>query len=788
MNTLDNYTQLELDGIEDSCIRDIRIHFKDEPFDLDDILKSDCKLSTKSLYALNELIKKIPNGEMRPQQVIMINKMSDIIETNNNGLIQAGTGVGKSISYLLPAIIYGQKFFVSTATKQLTSQLTEKDLPLLKKYLFPNLEFAGLQSFSNYICPRKIYEFEEEYKKNKSLFIGREDEISTMEILKQKYINYSVGMAKPEEFTIEGLTCNCDGFTCSGSACTNNCKFVGKSECPVYKLVSQIRKSDVVVTNHAYISQLIKKASIDENKTLGILKDRLLWVCDESHELESYLERALSSSLSMSSLYSNLVKLNKYRESENIREEFTEKESKYFDRMEELEVSEEYMYNTAEEIYTDIFSVESIVRELYKLLDKFKEMSRETLDAENSNSKYKKNQIELAIKFNEEDINNLDKHYKMLYDIKVRLNTLDEFKIRFIPTILNIITNLGESLLTFNRAYITPEDYVLYLNYINFNKDENKISKNVFDTDFGDSVQSNTNMPKDDLSIFATFLNTGDALQAGLGYLDLEKSNLEVVNKNKINIIGVSATVCIEGQFREAADKLGMLKLKDIHCLCEDVGTVFDYQKQGLMYIPQGIPSVKTNRDGHFDYFKSVVTQLVDISNGGALILCTTNEETRKTYLHLQNELGHKYNILSADDKRFRNKNKLVEAFREDKDSVLVGTRGFFQGLDIQGDSLRLLCLNKLPFNNPSIVSTRKDEIATAKGYNAFRVNAVVPTTMLLLQAIGRLIRHTSDKGVVAIFDDRLYNNTFWLSPLVNSLPPFRRTNDLQDVKEFLEK
>lgn len=787
MNTIDDYTQQELDGIEDSCKRDIGVNFKDEPFDLDDMLKSDCKLSTKSLYALNELIKKLPNGEIRPQQIIMINKMSDIIETHNDGLIQAGTGVGKSISYLLPAIIYGKKFFVSTATKQLTSQLTEKDLPLLKKYLFPNLEFAGLQSFSNYICPRKIYEFEKDYKDNPKLFIGREDEVNTMNILKQKYVDYSIGMTKPEEFTIEGLTCNCDGFTCSGSSCVMGCKFSGKDECPVNKLVNQVRKSNVVITNHAYISQLVKKASRDEKKTLGILKDRFLWVCDESHELESYLERALSTSLSMSGLYANLTRLDKYYNSSNIEDTFEEKMSNYFEKMEELEVTEEFMYSNSREIYTDIQCVENIVRGLYRLLDKFKELSRETLDAENSNSKYKKNQIELPIMFDENEINQLDTYFNDLKSIKVRLSTLEDFKIRFIPTILNIITDLEDSLLTFNRAYTTPEDYVLYLNYINYNKNENKISKNVFEYDFGDSTQSN-NTPREDLSIFATFLNTGEALQAGLGYLDKEKSNIETVNNTKINMVGVSATICIEGQFREAADKLGMLKLKDIHCLCEDVGTVFDYQKQGLMYVPQNIPSVKSNREGHFDYFKMMVTQLVDISNGGALILCTTNEETRKTYLHLQQELGNKYTILSADDKRFRNRNKLVEAFREDKDSILVGTRGFFQGLDIQGDSLRLLCLNKLPFGNPSIVSARKDEIATAKGYNAFRVNAVVPTTMLLLQAIGRLIRHTSDRGVVAIFDDRLYNNTFWLSPLTKSLPPFKRTNDLNEIKEFLNK
>lgn len=84
------------------------------------------------------------------------------------------------------------------------------------------------------------------------------------------------------------------------------------------------------------------------------------------------------------------------------------------------------------------------------------------------------------------------------------------------------------------------------------------------------------------------------------------------------------------------------------------------------------------------------------------------------------------------------------------------------------------------------MVSARKDKIAEEKGLNSFRVNAIVPTTMMLLQAVGRLIRHTSDKGVVAIFDNRLYNNLYWLQPVVNSLPPFKRTTDLQEVNKFL--
>lgn len=76
-------------------------------------------------------------------------------------------------------------------------------------------------------------------------------------------------------------------------------------------------------------------------------------------------------------------------------------------------------------------------------------------------------------------------------------------------------------------------------------------------------------------------------------------------------------------------------------------------------------------------------------------------------------------------------------------------------------------------------------EIATSKGQDGYRITAIVPTTMLLLQAIGRLIRHTEDRGVVAIFDNRLYSGKGWLSPLINSIPPFKIVDDVTDVEEF---
>lgn len=758
MNKLDDLTMQEINEINDMYNKELELHNLNDEDDLSLMLDSKCSLSTKSIFALRKLIKCIPNGEVRPQQLILIHKISNIMECRDNGLMQAGTGVGKSIAYLIPAIISKRKCFVSTSTIQLTSQLTEKDLPTLKKYLFNDLEYIGLQSLSNYICPRKMAELLEEMNKDEVIFMKtRAEEYKSLKKVMPKYEEYLRGEIKEEDFTIESLGCNCESFSCSGSGCVRGCKFEGKDACPVYKIVHRTMASNVVVTNHAYISRMIVNASKQPDKNLGILKGRFLWICDEAHDLDSWLEKAFSTEVTLGELkYELLPKFQKYISDTNIEDTFNSECNTYYSIMrEQFPEGSDMIYMSGNDIKSDVLRVGQIIGALYNIVDRYKQRAEDMPEADNTS-------FEDVFEFDERDINDISNHIEELLQLKARFDTLSCINVKYIPTIKSITDKILEIERTFYLAHNDKENYITYFNYIQSDKDNYEPFK-----------------------ISATYLNTGDALQAGLGFLDTEKSTFSKVNENKINLLGISATLCVEGSFRDSADKLGMLKLKDIKCQCSDVGTVFDYPNQGLMYVPHDIPDVKTKRKEHFEYFKPSVRDLIEASGGGALILCTTVKETSSTYTYLLNELGDRYTILCADDKKWKNKNELVTAFREDTNSVLVGTRGFFQGLDVQGDSLRLLCLNKLPFGNPGVVSKRKSEIAESKGLDAFRTTAVVPTTMMLLQAMGRLIRHTSDKGVVAIFDNRLYSGARWLSPVVRSLPPFTVVDTMEEIKEF---
>lgn len=686
-NNLDEFAIQELKEIEDLYNEDLELHLlNEEDTNLEDMLSSECNLTTKSIFALKKLIKQLPNGEIRPHQLILIARISKSIESKDDSLMQAGTGVGKSISYLIPAIISGRKCFVSTSTKQLTSQLTEKDLPLLKKYLFPNLEFSGLQSLTNYICPKRLTDLMEEAELDENLFKNtRGDDYKAIKEVIPKYQEYLKSNMNPEEFTIESLGCNCESFQCAGSSCVRGCKFKGKPYCPVNRIVNQVLKSDVVVTNHAYVSRMLVTTSKNKEKELGILKGRNLWICDEAHDLEGYAERAFSTELHAGTLkFVYLPKLERYVTSNVMEDTFRNRYIEYDKilKSQNVELDDDMRYWDASELTTDVRAVGLIIGNILRMLDKYKFEADLKLDSLNEGkTKFLIESDEDFLTFRDDDIEEMKRLIDRLNAIKAKLETISitGIEVKYVPTFKNIVSELAESLITLYNAHSNSNAYVTYYN----------IAKPRNDYD-------------DPFKISATYLQTGDAIQAGLGYLDIDKSDLNTVNSTKINMIGVSATLCVDGSFRDTADKLGMTKLKDIHCTCEDVGTVFDYQKQGLMYIPVGIPDVKNNRKEHFEYFKSSIKKLIEISDGGALVLCTTKDETQRTAAFLDYEFKGRFRVLSAEDKeKWKSKNDLVKAFREDENSILVGTRGFFQGLDVQGDSLRLLCLNKLPFGSP---------------------------------------------------------------------------------------
>jgi ATP-dependent DNA helicase DinG len=271
----------------------------------------------------------------------------------------------------------------------------------------------------------------------------------------------------------------------------------------------------------------------------------------------------------------------------------------------------------------------------------------------------------------------------------------------------------------------------------------------------------------EEVSLNSIPLEIGSELQCSLGVM---------------NLFAISATLTYNRSFDAIANALGFAD-SDTPFSSFDAGTVFDYRRQGILYVPRDgeMPEpTPENRDRHFEEFLRRAEDLILCANGGALVLLATKRECKLVGEYLASALPDSIRVFAAGE--HQNKSKLIYDFEQDDRSVLVGTRGFFQGIDIPGASLRLVIVNKIPFLPPSLLDSKRMEFLKSKNMNGFDMVCVAPTANLLAQAAGRLIRHSGDKGVVAVFDTRLNTKRYGKS-IVNTMPPFHRVYNYEVVR-----
>lgn len=242
----------------------------------------------------------------------------------------------------------------------------------------------------------------------------------------------------------------------------------------------------------------------------------------------------------------------------------------------------------------------------------------------------------------------------------------------------------------------------------------------------------------------------------------------------------VSATLSVGGNFRYVTDRLSIPDP-----LTMNVGTPFDFTEQARLFVPAGnMPSPK-DRTAWMTTTPILTTELIQASGGGALLLYTSRSSMQQAYAALSprlKDMGINCFIQGGDD----GTNKEIAAkFEADEHSCLFALKSFFTGVDFQGDTCRLVVIDKLPFPVPTDVmfSARSAEVERHGG-SGFGDMSVPAMTLTLLQGFGRLIRHKSDRGVVAILDSRL-SSTSWGRKIVGNMPDAPVTTSLDDIRSF---
>ncbi|KAE8756357.1 MULTISPECIES: ATP-dependent DNA helicase [Paraburkholderia] len=245
--------------------------------------------------------------------------------------------------------------------------------------------------------------------------------------------------------------------------------------------------------------------------------------------------------------------------------------------------------------------------------------------------------------------------------------------------------------------------------------------------------------------------------------------------------IFTSATLSVRGDFTHYAAQMGLNAKRSM-----TLPSPFDYPTQGLLYVPRNLPQPSSPMftDAVFD----AALPAIEASGGGVFMLCTTLRAVDRISAKLRDTIearGWDYPLLVQGD---ASRTELLDRFRTYGNAILVGSQSFWEGVDVRGDALSLVVIDKLPFAPPDdpVLSARLDAL-TKKGLSPFAVHQLPQAVITLKQGAGRLIRAETDRGVLMICDTRLvdkpYGRRIW-----QSLPPFKRTREIEVVREFFEE
>lgn len=614
--------------------------------------------------------------EYRAGQVDMAEAVESAITEKRHLIVEAGTGTGKTLAYLVPALQSGKRVIISTGTKNLQEQLFFKDIPFLQQHYPRPLKVTYMKGRGNYACRQKIYDAEKE-----AVLTGLE-EVADFETIRAWEKTTEFGDRAEIKTLPENSSAwakiDARGDLCSGQKCPNF------SRCFITLMHQRAADSDLVIVNHhLFFADLSLR---DENYEGGILPEYHAVVFDEAHEIENVVGDYFGVTISNYRVQdlrrdiSVISRLKKFGtpELDRILQRLDELSMQFFGLFGEGERRVAFTGRSAfrednEEIYTDLLAAFDLIGSHLKLLQN---------PPEEIIPLYRRSkELSMALRFIMEEDD--DERYVFWMEKRGR----------------------G----TFLQA--TPIDVSSIL------------SERLFD--------------KVDTIVLA------------------------------------SATLAVAGTFDYVESRLGIKGARSLV-----VPGHFDYSKQALLYVPQRLPDP---RDPAFTKMAAEeVSRILQHSRGRAFVLFTSYQQMRLVYEAVSLALEYPM-LLQGTGPR----SALLEEFRSTPHCVLFATSSFWQGVDVPGEQLSCVIIDKLPFASPGdpVVNARIESIRKAGG-NPFYDYQIPQAAIALKQGFGRLIRSKSDRGVLCLLDNRItkqrYGQVFF-----DSLPDYAFTTNIAEVEKF---
>jgi len=628
-----------------------------------------------------------PAYEFRRGQLQMAQAVEQAIEERRHLIVEAGTGTGKTLAYLMPAIRSGKRVIISTGTKNLQEQLFYKDVPFLEKALFPDgkraLSVCYMKGRNNYLCRRKLYELTDQPVLNGLDEIEQYRAIAAWEQTTRTGDRAELADLPEASALWHKLDARAD--TCTGQKCSS------WDKCFITEMRRRALESDIVIVNHhLFFADLGIKQQAEGAPDAGILPDAAVVIFDEAHELEDVAGSYFGISVSAARF-----------------EELCRDIENFLQRNHNYTASFSGAIKTLRERSAFFFSL-----------------------LPEGDSRFA-----------------FENRHEFLEENGDEFLAVQQSLVRIASEIENMPSKPEEAFSFARRAQELHGQLGLVL--------EHEDPNTVFWIE-----RRRAGREKQHVSLQATPIDVGPVLREALW------SKLDTA-------ILTSATLAVGGAFDYIRSRLGVDHARDVV-----LPSHFDYQNQALFYVPPDLPDPRTPQFA--SKAAERIRKLLEITRGRAFVLFTSYAQMRDIYQRLLGEI--EFPMLLQGDAP---KSALLEEFRATPHCVLFATSSFWQGVDVQGEQLSCVIIDRLPFAVPSdpVVAARVKAI-DSNGGNAFFDYQVPAAVITLKQGFGRLIRSLHDRGLVALLDNRILKKQYGRI-FVDSLPNYRRSTDLNVVEQW---
>ena len=631
--------------------------------------------------------------EFRRGQLEMAQAVERAFNDNRHLIVEAGTGTGKTLAYLLPALrtcaATGRRVIISTGTKNLQEQLFFKDVPFLESLLGP-LQVCYMKGRANYLCRHKLFAL-----RNQPILSGLEEISQYQAIAEWEKTTESGDRAEIDDLPETSLLwarLDARSEACLGQSCPDY------GRCFITEMRRRAAESDVVIVNHhLFFADMAVRQSAGGAPDAGVLPEAGVVIFDEAHELEDVASSYFGIGLS------NL-------------------------RFEDLARDVESLLRAKGELKAEIVTAAQTIRERARMF--FAALPMRLTHGDRGHS----GDARMPFTDREEF---LETHGDVYLGLSNALHRMEGE--------LERLRASEESQPLRRRTGMVREQ----LKFLMESQDRNT----VFWLERRGGRQSSTHLQ-------ATPIDVSQLLR-------------ELLFQNYPSVVLTSATLTVQGGFAHIRRRLGLDDARELV-----VPSHFKYERQALLYLP---PEMPDPREPDFqDAAAKRIRRMIDITRGRAFCLFTSHQQMRDLYERLLVEVGYPLLLQGTAPRK-----ALLEEFRQTPNAVLFGTSSFWQGVDVQGDALSCVIVDRLPFAVPSdpVVQARMRAIEEAGGKPFFEYQ--VPSAVIALkQGFGRLIRSLDDRGVLMLLDPRLERQRYGRI-FLESLPPYRITRNIVDVEAF---